>query len=190
MKRIFIFLIFCSALVKAQIKEDDVYVLEKPRDYSKDPALNANFIEILGNSGFLFSVNWDRIFLYKPDLKISGRIGVGIWPSGPNIEQSYVVENNYIFLDGDHHLEVGPGLTLWRKYNPVCSDTSQYDPKYKWENVWFGMFRLGYRYQKNEEGFFFKAGFTPFPYRKYDCASEWFPARWNYLFGIAIGITY
>ena len=52
------------------------------------------------------------------------------------------------------------------------------------------MFRLGYRYQKNEEGFFFKAGLTPFPYRKYDCKSEWFPEHWNMLFGIAIGVTY
>lgn len=188
MRYFFIICFLTTALLKGQIKDDD-YVLEKPRDYSKEPALNANFIEILGNSGFLFSLNWDRIFLYKPNLKISGRIGAGIWPSGPNIEQSYVIENNYIFLDGDHHLEIGPGVTLWRKYNPVCSDTSTY-PKYKWENVWFGMFRLGYRYQKNEEGFFFKAGLTPYPYRKYDCKSEWFPEHWNYLFGIAIGITY
>jgi len=180
--------LFSSALFKAQVK-DDTYTLDEPRDYSKFPALNANYIEILGNSGFLFSLNIDRIFLYKPKLKISGSAGIAVMPNGPYIEQSYYVANNYIFFDGDHHLEIGPGLTLWRKYNAVCTDTSTY-PKYNWESIWFGMMRLGYRYQKNEEGFFLKAGLTPFPYRKYDCASEWFPTHWNYLFGIAVGVTY
>jgi hypothetical protein len=188
LKKLFILFLFSSALFKAQVK-DDTYTLDEPRDYSKFPALNANYIEILGNSGFLFSLNIDRIFLYKPKLKISGSAGIAVMPNGPYIEQSYYVANNYIFFDGDHHLEIGPGLTLWRKYNAVCTDTSTY-PKYNWESIWFGMMRLGYRYQKNEEGFFLKAGLTPFPYRKYDCASEWFPTHWNYLFGIAVGVTY
>lgn len=188
MKHIFIALFLFSALLKAQVK-DDVYTLDSPRDYSKFPALNANYIEILGNSGFLFSLNLDRIFVYKPKLKISLAGGIAIMPSGPHIEQSYYVANNYIFFDGDHHLEIGPGLTLWRKYNTDCKDTTAY-PKSKWESIWFGMFRLGYRYQRNDEGFFLKAGLTPFPYRKYECASEWFPKHWNYLFGIAIGVTY
>ena len=188
MKKLFIFLFLCSALLKAQVK-DDIYTLEAPRDYSKFPALNANYIEVLGNSGFLFSLNLDRIFYYKPKLKISAAAGIAVMPNTYYLEQSYYIANNYILLDGDHHLEFGPGLTLWRKYNPDCKDTSEF-PRSHWENVWFGMFRLGYRYQKNEEGFFFKAGLTPFPYRKYDCASEWLPTHWNYLFGIAIGVTY
>ena len=188
LRSFFIICFFCASFVNGQQPHDD-YVLEKPRDYSIDPALNANYIEILGNSGFLFSLNLDRIFLYKPKLKISGAAGIAVLPNGPYMEQSYYVANNYILFDGDHHLEFGPGLTLWRKYNPVCSDSAQY-PKYNWESIWFGMFRLGYRYQKNEEGFFFKAGLTPFPYRKFDCKSEFFPEHWNLLFGIAIGVTY
>ena len=139
MKQIFIILFLCSALLKAQIK-DDVYTLDAPRDYDKFPALNANYIEVLGNSGFLFSLNLDRIFYYKPKLKISAAAGIAVMPNSYYLEQSYYIANNYILLDGDHHLEIGPGLTLWRKYNPVCSDTSEF-PKSRWENVWFGMFR-------------------------------------------------
>lgn len=170
----------------AQIKDDD-YVLEKPRDYSKDPAVTANYIELLGNGG-LYSLNFDRVFMYRKKFKVSGRIGANIWPNGRYFEQAYIIENNYIFFGGDHHFEVGPGLTLQRKYNPVCSDTSQY-PKYNWENIWFGMFRLGYRYQKEEEGFFFRFGLTPILYRKYDCATDIPPAKWFWL-GIAFGVTY
>ena len=178
--------IFFSVLLKGQIKHDD-YVLEKPRDYNKFPALNANYIELLGNGG-LYSLNFDRIFVSRKNFKISGRVGANIWPVGYKIEQAYVVENNYIFFGGDHHFEIGPGLTLQRKFNPVCSDTSEF-PKYSWENVWFGMFRLGYRYQKEEEGFFFRFGLTPILYRKYNCATDIPPSNWFWL-GIAVGVSY
>lgn len=188
MNRFLIIFFFCSALLKAQVK-DDYYTLDAPRDYSKFPALNANYIEILGNSGRLFSLNMDRIVYYKPKFKISVAGGIGLRPNGPHIEQSYYIANNYILFDGAHHLEFGPGITLWRSYNAVCSDTSAF-PKFAWESVWFGMCRLGYRFQRNDEGFFMKVGFTPYPYRKYACASEWFPQYWNLLFGLAVGVTY
>jgi hypothetical protein len=186
LRHFFIIFFLSNVFLNAQIKDDD-YVLEKPRDYSKDPAVTANYIELLGNGG-LYSLNFDRVFVYRKKFKISGRIGGNIWPNGRYLEQAYVVENNYIFFDGDHHFEVGPGLTLQRKYNPVCSDTTQY-PKYNWESVWFGMFRLGYRYQKEEEGFFFRFGLTPILYRKYDCATDIPPGNWFWL-GIAFGVTY
>ena len=181
-------LLLFSLMLNAQVKDDD-YVLNTPHDYSKFPARTANYIEILGNSGYLLSLNLDHIFIYKTKIKVSAAAGVAVRLNGPYIEQSYYIANNYIFGQGDHHLELGPGITLWRKYNAVCSDTAHY-PKFHWENVWFGMFRLGYRFQRRDEGMFFKAGLTPFPYRKYDCAEEWFPTNWNLLFGLAIGVSY
>lgn len=186
MNRAFILFLFITVFANAQLQHED-YVLEKPRDYNKDPALTANYIELLGNAG-LYSVNFDRVFINRKSFKISGRIGANVWPNGRYFEQSYVVENNYIFFEGDHHFEIGPGLTLQRKYNPVCSDTSKY-PAYNWESIWFGMFRLGYRYQKAEEGFFFRCGLTPILYRKYNCATDFPPRNWFWL-GIAVGVSY
>lgn len=183
LKKIIILCFLISSVLQAQIKETE-YVLDTPRDYKKYPALNSNYIEILGNGG-LYSLNFDRIFLYRPAFKISGRAGAMIWPNGYNIEQGYVVENNYIFFNGDHHLEIGPGLTLQRKYNPSCKDTITY----KWESIWFGMFRLGYRYQKESDGFFFRFGLTPIFYRKYDCREDLPPPNWFWL-GIAVGMSY
>jgi hypothetical protein len=179
-------IIFLSLVLNAQVKDDD-YVLNSPRNYLKDPARTSTYIELLGNAG-LYSLNWDHILVYKDDFKISGRIGASVFPVGYHIEQAYVLENNYIFGQNPHHLELGPGLTLQRKYNPVCSDTSMY-PKYNWESVWFGMFRIGYRFQDQADGFFFKAGLTPIFYRKYDCATDIPPAKWFWL-GIAIGVSY
>lgn len=170
-------------MLKAQIKETE-YVLETPRDYKKYPAVNSNYIEILGNGG-LYSLNFDRILFHRRIFKISGRIGASVFPVGYNLEQSYVIENNYIFFESPHHLEIGPGLTLQRKYNPSCQD----ETVYKWESVWFGMMRLGYRYQKDEDGFFFRFGLTPVLYRQYPCAVDIPPANWFWL-GVAVGMSY
>ncbi len=168
------------------MREDD-YLLKTPHDYKKFPARTANYIEVLGNGG-LYSLNWDEIVLYREKFKISGRIGASVMPNERILEQSYVIENNYIFGSNPHHFEIGPGLTLQRKYNAVCSDTSMY-PKYKMESVWFGMFRLGYRFQQQEDGFFFRFGLTPIFYRKYDCATDIPPSNWFWL-GLAIGMSY
>jgi hypothetical protein len=183
--RFIIAFFFLSALVWGQVKDDD-YVLSTPHDYSKDPARNANFIELLGNAG-LYSLNFDHIFLYKEKFRISGRAGFSVFPVGYHIEQSYVIENNYIFFTNPHHLELGPGITLQRRYNPVCSDTS--GTTYDWENVWFGVFRLGYRFQQQEEGFFFRAGFTPFLYQRYDCATNIPSTHW-FSVGVAVGVSF
>ncbi|MGZ3883367.1 MAG: hypothetical protein ACXVPQ_09740 [Bacteroidia bacterium] len=181
-----IFFFICTfTLLNAQVKDDD-YVLNHAHDYAKYPARNANYFELLGNGG-LYSINIDHIFLYKAKFKISGRGGFSVFPVGPHIEQSYVIENNYIFFDGDHHLEIGPGLTLQRKFNPVCSDPT--GATYAWENVWFGMFRIGYRFQKREDGLFFRLGLTPIFYRKYTCATDVPPSNWFWA-GFAFGLSF
>ena len=73
------------------------------------------------------------------------------------IEQIYVVENNFILLKNPHHLELGLGMTLQRRYN---ERPNQID-NYFWENIVFGVARFGYRYQKQDDGIFVRAGVTP-----------------------------
>jgi hypothetical protein len=174
---------FSFFTLTSQVNDPD-YVLKNPRDFSKDPARNANFIELGGNGG-LYSINFDRIFLYKENFKISGRAGFNIFPVGYQIEQSYLLENNYIFFKNPHHLEIGPGLTLQEKYNPSCAN----DSIYKWESVWFAMMRVGYRYQKQEDGFFFRAAVLPIFYTKNSCYSEFPPTNWFWA-GVAVGVSF
>lgn len=185
MKKLFITLIiFLTGLTQAQVKNDD-YVLDKPHDYDKYPARSANFIELAGNAG-LYSLNFDYIYFYKEKFKMSGRIGASIFPNGYHLEQAYVIEQNFIFFENPHHLEFGPGLTLQRKFNPTCAN----DSIYKWESIWFGMFRLGYRYQPQTDGFFFRAGITPIFYRKSDCGVEFPVTKTWFWAGVAIGVTF
>lgn len=182
---ILVFVFLCCTFIRAQVRDDD-YVLKSPHDYSKNPARNAAFIELLGNAG-IYSLNFDHIFLYKKNFKISGRGGVNIWPVGYYLEQTYLIENNYIFFSNPHHLEIGPGITLQRKFNPVCSDTT--GQTYAWENVWFGVLRLGYRFQRDDEGFFFRAGLTPFLYQHYACATNIPSTHW-FSVGVAVGVSF
>jgi hypothetical protein len=183
LKQVLIILFLSSALLKAQVK-DDVYTLDQPRDYNKDPARTATFIE-LGGNGSLYSVNFDEILFYGEKFKVSGRLGAAVFPNGYHIEQAYVVENNYILFSNPHHLELGPSVTLQRKFQESCSDTT----KVIWESLWYGMFRLGYRYQKQEDGFFFRVGILGIPYKKDDCGTQ-IPPQNKFWVGISIGISY
>ena len=146
---LFLFLVFIS-------KAQDDYANQTPRDYSKKPAKNAGFIELGGNAG-LYSLNFDRIYYYRDKLKISARVGFAPHFNGIYIEQEYVLENNFILFTNPHHLELGLGTTLQRRYN---ERPNQID-NYFWENIFFGDARCGYRYQKQDDGFFFRAGLTP-----------------------------
>lgn len=184
MRYFFIICFLSTALLRGQIKDDDIYVLEKPRDYSKDPARTATYIE-LGGNGAIYSLNLDHILLYKEKLKISGRAGIAIYPNGYRMEQAYILENNYILFSNPHHLEIGPGLTLQRKFQETCSDTT----KASWESLYYGMFRVGYRYQKQEDGFFFRFGILGIPYKKDDCGVE-IPPQNKFWVGISVGISY
>jgi hypothetical protein len=187
LRNVLFILAACSFFsLKAQVDDPD-YVLQNPRDYNKDPARSSNFIELFGNGG-LYSLNIDYIYYYKEKVKSSVRGGVMVYPNGYYIEQGYVLENNFIFLPNPHHLEIGPGLTLQRKFNQSCTDSL----KFQWESVWFGMLRVGYRYQKQDDGLFFRFGLTPIFYRKTDCGTDspildggnWFWA------GASIGLSF
>lgn len=144
--------LFCALITSAQ----DDYALKPPRDYSKIPAKNAGFIELGGNAG-LYSLNFDRIYFYKEKFKMSGRFGFAPHFNGIYIEQIYVLENNFILFKNPHHLELGLGATLQRRYN---EKPNQID-NYFWENILFSVWRCGYRYQKEDDGMFLRAGITP-----------------------------
>ena len=144
--------VFCAIISCAQ----DDFVSKPPRDYTKNPAKNAAFIELGGNAG-LYSLNFDHIYFYKENLKVSARLGFAPAPNGRYFEQIYIVENNFILFKNPHHLELGLGVTMQRRYN----ERPNLPDNYFWENIWFSVWRCGYRYQRQDDGFFVRAGLTP-----------------------------
>lgn len=172
----FIVIVFIS-------KAQDDYAAPTPRDYSKKPAKNSGFIELGGNAG-LFSLNIDRIYYYKEKLKMSGRVGFAPHFNGIYIEQIYVLENNFILFKNPHHLELGLGATLQRRYNERPNEIDNYF----WENIVFGVARCGYRYQKQDDGFFVRAGLTPIFMSK---DAEGFHSNYfQFWAGVSVGVSF
>lgn len=161
----------------------DEYVLNAPRDYSKNPAKNAGYIELGGNAG-LYSLNFDRIYWYHEKFKSGARIGFSPEPHGLYFEQVYLAENNFILFSNPHHLEIGIGCTMQRRYNEKPNEPDIYF----WENIWFGVMRLGYRYQKQDDGLFFRAGLTPAITSK--DALGYHPDYFRFWAGISIGMSF
>ncbi len=179
----FILTFLLIVVLNLSIKSQDEHVLKPPRDYTKDPAKNAGFIELGGNAGF-YSLNFDRIYLYREKLKMSARLGFSPEPHGFYFEQVYLVENNIILFSNPHHLEIGIGATMQRRYNERPHEPDNYF----WENIWFGIFRTGYRFQKQDDGFFFRAGLTPAIMSKDAEGSH--PNYFSFWAGVSIGMSF
>lgn len=155
-KHIGLYLLLLSCFFTARAQENEYALPRPPRDYAKDPAKNAFFIELAGNAG-LFSLNYERLYLYREKLKIGARAGFAPNFNGVYVEQVYLLENNFILFKNPHHLELGLGLTMQRRYNERPNTVDNYF----WENILFSVWRCGYRYQKQDDGFFLRAGITP-----------------------------
>ena len=180
-KKIVIFFSFWLSCSLLNAQED--HVLKPPRDYEKHPAKTALFIELGGNAG-LYSLNLDQIYYYKKKLKLAARVGFAINPHGVYVEQAFVLEQNIVLFKNPHHLELGIGITIQRQYNESCNipDT------YLWENVWYSAWRCGYRYQKQDDGFFLKAALTPVFMQQSDCG---FDAHYFQLWaGVGVGMSF
>ena len=180
--RIFLSLFFILLLPLANVAQED-YNTKPPRDYTLKPAKSAFFLELGGNAG-LYSLNVDRIYFYHPNLKISGRIGFAINMNSIYYEPIIVLENNFIFLKNPHHLELGLGGTLQRRFN----EKPNHPDIYNWENILFSVWRFGYRYQKQDDGLFFRTAVTPIVIS--NDALGFHPNYFQFWIGISIGMSF
>ncbi len=139
--------------------------------YSQDgqTAKNTIYSEFLGNTASSISLNYDRIILKKERIALSISVGVGTVPSNI-IKFNNVPRNNYLiygipvsanllFGKKNNHIEIGVGATFQQGLYAAGAEYSR---------TLFGVILLGYRYQKEAGGFFWKVGFTPFiPIKEY-----------------------
>ena len=127
---------------------------------------NTIYLELLGN-GLLYSINYDRMVTDN----ISVRAGYGgLTVSNMTVSSGVIVTEdikitlipvlaNYLRGEGNHKLEIGGGIVLVSfDYTGNVADVDfslGADGSIPTAN-------LGYRYQKSEGGFFFKASLCPF----------------------------
>ena len=149
-----VILVLASLSIKAQTEE---YTMpHTPRNFETNPSKNLLYIELGGNAG-LYSLNYERVYFYKEKLKMGLRGGFALNLNGIYVEQAYLLEHNFILFKNPHHLELGLGISLQRRYNEKPNSTNTYF----WENLLFSTWRCGYRYQKQDDGFFLRAGILP-----------------------------
>lgn len=141
------------------------------------------FLEVFGSAGFYYNITYDYSFALAEKHKIALAAGVGCIAfedlnfGAPSVSTSMQV--NYLY-GKKHHLELGTGITF-----P--------DLFYIEENIrmYFYHFnipiRIGYRYQRNDGGFFWKIAFTPY-YNKFVHRIIEFPMM--PYGGVAIGYTF
>jgi len=133
-------------------------------------AKNSVYVELGGNAG-LYSLNYGRIFHQHKRLKISGSAGLSYFRQSSGARSIGIsdywtpvlpIEISAFWGKSRHHLEVGTGMTFYSSrmliYNPDYPPTN-FQEDILLEAILF--FRLGYRYQKPEGGFFFRVGYMP-----------------------------
>jgi hypothetical protein len=128
---------------------------------------NTFFLELGGNT-MSYSLNYDRILLSRDKWKLSGRVGALYQPLFQVSNRLMVgvpLEVSYLRGSGKHFVEVGLGGTVTYDTYPL-SETRVRDLAV------MGVFRVGYRHQKPEGGFFYKVGFTPLAGWVYDLESR------------------
>jgi len=118
---------------------------------------NSFYLEVAGSGG-LYSVNYDRLFTENIGMRIGFTYFSADWFGFFSDVDILLIPAtlNYLVGSGKHKLELGAG--------PVFASGSMdffgSDPVSGSGVGWTGT--IGYRYQKNEGGFMWRIGFTPF----------------------------
>lgn len=130
-------------------------------------ACNTVFIEIGGNAG-QYAFNYGRMFYLKEAFKLTASSGFSLWAE--KIDGSTVwnpalpLELTSLLGRNRHHLELGFGITPFLEAEIISSFESGELVQTKGSRYLGAIlpFRIGYRYQKPDQGFFFRLGYTPF----------------------------
>lgn len=123
---------------------------------------NIVYMEILGN-GFYYSLNYERIFSDKNNIKLGGRIGITHMnfgsSSNKNIGTGIPMEFVHIGGKGKHHFELGFGITPLY-YRDIRGYYGESDYM-----TFTSFYRIGYRFcdfsKEGKNGAFFKIGLLP-----------------------------
>ncbi len=127
------------------------------QESTKSLSKNTVFLEAGGN-GFFYSLNYDRILNDNENWKLAGRAGLMYLYFFRNDQRQMIgVPLEFSCLRGKdkNYLEIGFGLTpVYDTYNlspwPAIHDF-----------ILISALRIGYRYQKNDGGLFFKSWIDP-----------------------------
>jgi hypothetical protein len=130
-------------------------------------AANTIYLELGGNAG-QYALMYGKTVFKKENLQLIGSAGFSLWVDP--IEGSTIwnpalpLEFSALIGRTKHHLELGLGFTPFIESEVISSFEPEGIVQSKGESNLSAIipFRIGYRYQKPEGGFFFRVGYTPF----------------------------
>lgn len=112
----------------------------------------------LGGPGLIYSFNYERMLINGRRKKTAIQIGASYYPPNSGIRDIWIpIGVNELFSRSEHHLEVGLGWIIIRE---ASRDSENEVVDWFWSTMMFA--RLGYRYQRPDGKFIFRAAFTPF----------------------------
>jgi hypothetical protein len=132
---------------------------------------NTIYIEAFGQ-GLYNSFTFDRLYNVDKKIKTSFSAGLTTIPHPELFVVGTPVSYNFLFGQKNHHLELGIGITpmYLRQGRIDCSESVtdangviQTNSFVGYQNNFYSYFtpKIGYRFQKNTGGFFFRFTFTP-----------------------------
>lgn len=135
-------------------------------------ARNTIYLEVFGQ-GLYNALSYDRILFPEFRVKHSATIGLTFIPPISYMQVVAIpVSYNFIFGQRNHHLELGLGFTpmifkeigIQSSFYVEDQQGNQVLKNEKFDNVNLFFYltpKIGYRFQKHEGGFFFRATLTP-----------------------------
>ena len=118
---------------------------------------NSIQVEAFGH-GLIYSVNYERVVLNFPHFKTMAQIGLGYFPPKTGLIQFWVpVLFTQLFSFNQHHIELGGGHVYIDHASPLGDNNLR-----TFLTGGFLTARLGYRFQKPDGRWIFRAAFTPF----------------------------
>ncbi|GMQ30301.1 hypothetical protein [Algoriphagus confluentis] len=142
------------------------YLFAQEDSFQGDPK-NSVFLEIGGNAG-QYAFNYGRTFHQNGNVKLIGSLGFSFWADpieGSTIwKPALPVELVALVGKKRHHLELGVGFTSFIESQIDSEFTAGGIVQTEGDSFFAALipFRIGYRYQKPNKGFFFRIGYTPF----------------------------
>ncbi len=129
------------------------------QDLSNGRFICLNSVQLdLGGQGLFYALNYERILFNQQRWKTAAQVGVSYYPESTGIlDYWFPVGINEMYSMGSHHVEAGLAFVWVRS-----ASRGSRNEVLHWFWDYFASGRLGYRYQKPDGRFLFRAGFTPF----------------------------
>ena len=140
---------------------------------------NAVYVELLGN-GLLWSISYDRLLTPNVSARVGGGFTSATDADGDNLTLAIVpVTASYLWGSGNGRLETGLGVSL-ASASVSLNFTDEEVSTEGSDRTLLGTATVGYRYQRPDGGFVFRAGFTPV--FSTDDFLPWFGVSFGYAF--------